>query len=211
MRKDLIIAGSALLITLASAPAVFASSNLTEVRGNVYNGCQGNVCSEGGTVSNSELAGLTVTVICDTKDTGNKLKTVSKTALTDSYGLYTVNMKEKKCEGGHNVTASVTFKGVTQTNSAYVAVDALKATIDFYFSIPVTGTGTGYGGGKGKESVCKKTGNVIIPYVKITIPVAEAEEFISKGQAIALPSDGKCPSGISLRDFISRILKNIFG
>lgn len=205
VKRILFVAVAGLIVSSFSASSALAASNLTTVRGNVYN--QG----FGGTVPNNELKGLTVIVSCVTKETPNKLKTVTKTAVTDSLGLYTVNIKEKKCEANHDVSSTVTFKGETQTHSVKVS-GQLTATIDFHFNKPSEPPETGYGGGKEKETICKKTGSDIMPYVKITVPQAEADKFIHQHDAVPLDENGKCPNGnLSLRDFISKLLKDIFG
>ncbi len=100
------------------APLAFAASNLTTVRGNVYNE------SNGG----SGIQGLLVYVSCVGKN--NKAKT--RKATTDSNGLYSINFKEDKCEDQKPVTSTVTFNGQTQSETVYVSGQN-TATLDFYF------------------------------------------------------------------------------
>lgn len=111
---SLSIAASALVF----APITLAKSDLTTVRGNVYNE------SNGG----KGISGLTVTVSC----VGKNNKTKTKTAITDGNGLYTVNFKEDKCEDFNPVTSKVTFNGQTQNETVYVS-EQNTATLDFYF------------------------------------------------------------------------------
>jgi hypothetical protein len=100
-----------------ASPLVFANSNSTVVRGNVYNE------SNGG----KGIGGLTVTVQCF----ANKKKTPTKTAVTDNFGLYTVTFNPK-CDQGDSVTSTVTFNGQTQSETAGVSGSGTE-TNDFYF------------------------------------------------------------------------------
>lgn len=68
----------------------------------------------------------------------------------------------------------------------------------------------GYGGGNEKITICKKTGSPFNPYVKITVPKFVGEQFIHQKDAIALPANGKCPQGISLRDYMAQLFHRVF-
>lgn len=72
-----------------------------------------------------------------------------------------------------------------------------------------TSASHGYGGGNEKETVCKKTGNRFVPYVKVTVPEFIANKFLHEGGVLP-NSNGKCPQGISIHDYISDLLNNIF-
>jgi len=102
---------------LISSPLAFANSNSTVVRGNVYNENNGG----------KGIGGLTVIVQCFI----NKKKTPIKTAITDSFGLYTIRFNPK-CDQGKTVTSTVTFSGQTQSVSAEVSGSGTE-TNDFYF------------------------------------------------------------------------------
>src|SRR4051812_5383016 len=82
---------------LGATVSAFAS-NLTVVRGNAYDE------SNGG----KGIPNLTVTVICksDKKD-------LVRTATTDSFGLYTVHYRAKRCDTFDPVTSTATYKGQT--------------------------------------------------------------------------------------------------
>ena len=100
------------------APSAFAAPHLTVVRGNVYNQSAGN----------QGIGGLKVFVTC--LDTNNK--TIKKKATTDSFGLYTVHYAQRRCKDFSPVTASVTYKGQTQSQTVLISAQS-TATLDFYF------------------------------------------------------------------------------
>ncbi len=109
----------------------FANSLYTMVRGNVYGD------------NFAGLGGLTVTVTC-ADAVKNHVET--KTAITDNYGLYTVNFDKNTCGAYQPITSTVTYKGQTQTQTVYVSHDQ-QATLDFYYgtmtSVPEFGLVTG--------------------------------------------------------------------
>ena len=107
-----------LIAAVFLAPSAFAAPHLTIVRGNVYNQSSGN----------QGIGGLTVTVTC----LGTKNKIITRTASTDSFGLYTVHYAERRCKDFSPVTATVTYKGQTQTQTVLISAQS-TATLDFYF------------------------------------------------------------------------------
>ena len=129
-----VLASSAVLFSVASTPAFANSqgkyherSNLTVVRGNVYDE------SKGG----KGIGGLHVAVSC----VSDKNRTISRNAVTDRNGLYTVRYNEERCEAHQPVFATVTYNGQTQTDNVYVSQQN-TATMDFYFgsvSVPEFG------------------------------------------------------------------------
>lgn len=119
-KATLLQTGLVLAITASmfiSAPVALAKSKSTVARGNVYNE------SNGG----KGIGGLTVTVQCLIDD---KI-TVTKTAVTDSFGLYTVTFSSD-CDQGDPITSTVTFNGQTQSETALVSSTGTE-TNDFYF------------------------------------------------------------------------------
>lgn len=66
----------------------------------------------------------------------------------------------------------------------------------------------GYGGGK--VEVCRETGSRFNPYVKVSVPAFVADRWIEADRAILPDAQGKCPNGISVRDFVQQILAGIF-
>ena len=114
-----------LLLSLSiflAAGTVHAQSGTTRVRGNIYdynNGGQG-------------IGGLNVTVVCNS---------ISKGAITNSFGLYVVDYTASECPAFTPVSATVTFNSQTQSQTVFVS-GGNTATIDFYYgsvSVPEFG------------------------------------------------------------------------
>ncbi|MBP9750018.1 MAG: hypothetical protein KBD21_04790 [Candidatus Pacebacteria bacterium] len=69
----------------------------------------------------------------------------------------------------------------------------------------------GYGGGQiSKVDVCRATGSRFLPYVKVTVPASVASVWVSTGVGV-YPVNGKCPKGVSVRDYVRDLLSSLFG
>ncbi len=69
----------------------------------------------------------------------------------------------------------------------------------------------GYGGGQiSKVDVCRATGSRFLPYVKVTVPTSVASVWVSTGVGV-YPVNGKCPKGVSVRDYVRDLLSSLFG
>lgn len=122
MKKIIGILSLFLALVVLFPGSAMAAGNLTTVRGNVYNLTNG-----------TRLGGLTVSVSCIMREKKNgDLKIKTKTAVTDSNGLYTVTYSAERCEAYENVYASVTYNGETKNHSVWVS-HVNTATMDFYY------------------------------------------------------------------------------
>lgn len=73
-------------------------------------------------------------------------------------------------------------------------------------------SGFGYGGG-GRADVapfCRATGSQFMPYVRITIPTATIERLLARGGGILPDTQGNCPSGISITEYIFDRIQSVF-
>lgn len=114
---------TSIILTLVISLFVFpttavASTNVTTVRGNIYdleNGGKG-------------IKDLTVSVTCNA---------TTQNVVTNGNGLYIAQFKNKDCKKYQGVTSVVTYKSKSQTQTVYVSSNN-RATLDFYYGSAVS-------------------------------------------------------------------------